>query len=44
MLQFYYAENTGDIIQLRIVEFDSLDANFRKTLDKAGGILKVEER
>ena len=36
--------DTSDIIRLRIVEFDSLDVGFREKLDKAGGIIKVEER
>lgn len=44
LLQFYCSRDTGDIIRLRIVEFDSLDVGFREKLDKAGGIIKVEER
>ena len=42
LLQFYYEEKDGSILQLRIIEFDSLDTQFREILDKAGGIIKIE--
>ena len=42
LLQFYYDTASGTILGLRIVEFDSLAPEFRKKLDSAGGVIKVE--
>lgn len=42
LLQFYCDASSMDILGLRIVEFDSLDHEFRQKLDSAGGKIKVE--
>lgn len=42
LLQFYCDASSGEILGLRIVEFDALHPDFRKKLDAAGGALKVE--
>lgn len=44
LLQFYYDSSSGDILGLRIVEFDALSSDFRKKLDLAGGVIKIEGR
>lgn len=42
LLQFYYDKKTGYILNLRIVEFETLNPDFAGKLDKAGGVLRVE--
>lgn len=42
ILQFYCELNSGSILGLRIIEFETLDPDFVSKIDKAGGILRVE--
>ena len=41
LLQFYYANESNDILGIRIVEFDSIDESFKDKLDAVGGIIRV---
>ena len=43
LLQFYFDNETSDILGLRIVEFDSIDSDFESKLDNAGGVIRVEK-
>lgn len=43
LLQFYYDNESNDILGIRIVEFDSIDENFKSKLSIAGGVLRVEK-
>lgn len=42
LLQFYYAIDAGDILKLRIVEFDEMDAKLANALRNGGGVIKIE--
>lgn len=44
LLQFYYNNGSKDIIGMRIVEFDSIEEEFKSKLDGAGGVIRVEKR
>lgn len=41
IIQFYYDNESGNIMDYRIVEFEKLDAVFASKLNKAGGVIKV---
>ena len=43
LLQFYYDNESNDIIGFRIVEFDSIEESFKSKLDRAGGVIRVEK-
>lgn len=43
LLQFYYDNESNDIIGIRIVEFDSIEESFKSKLNSAGGVVKVEK-
>lgn len=40
LLQFYFANESGDILGLRIIEFEKIEPTFKAAIDKSG-ILKV---
>lgn len=42
LLQFYYVIDAGDILKLRIVEFDEMEAKLANALRNGGGVIKVE--
>lgn len=42
LIQFYYAVDSGDILKLRIVEYDQIDSKFSTSLKRSGGVIKVE--
>ncbi len=41
LLQFYYDNESNDIIGIRIVEFDSIEESFKSKLDSAGGVIRI---
>ena len=43
LLQFYYDNESNDIIGIRIVEFDWIEPSFKSKLDSAGGVIRVEK-
>lgn len=42
LLQFY-SDESNDIIGIRVVEYDSINAAFKYKLDKAGGVVMLEK-
>lgn len=42
LLQYYYNNNTNDILGFRVVHFDDIDSNFQACLIENNGILKVK--
>lgn len=43
LLQFYYDNESNDIIGLRIVEFDAIDESLKSKLNGAGGVIQLEK-
>lgn len=43
LLQFYFDDESKSILDLRIIEFDSLDADFCEKLNNAKGVIRVEK-
>ncbi len=41
LLQYYYEAKSGDIINLRVVQFDSIDSNFQALLLEKQGMIRV---
>ncbi|MCR5701152.1 MAG: hypothetical protein K6G76_03285 [Lachnospiraceae bacterium] len=41
LLQYFYDNNSGDILGLRVVRFDSIDSNFQAVLFERNGMIKV---
>lgn len=42
VMQFYFDESTGQIINIRIVQFEKIADSFRRKLDEAGGVVVVK--
>ena len=42
LLQYYYVTDTGDILDLRIIQFDNIDSNFQAYLLEHNGMIKVK--
>lgn len=43
ILQCYYDTNTGDILGLRVVQFENIDSNFQAYLIEHDGLIRVEK-
>lgn len=42
LMQYYYDNNTGDLLGMRIVRFDKIESNFQSKLIESNGFLKVK--